>query len=216
MELISDYDCSIEYHPGHANAMTDAFSRKHHEQLASHQAVHVPLLFTLRETGVNLEPSEHGAWLTHFQVRPIFVDMVGEAQELDPECVELKEQMLKGDNEKFVIRRDGALLKGNRLFVPKDNEVVKKEILDEAHTSAYAMHPRSTKLYRTIYPFYYWEGMKRDVAEYVSRLVIFERRNYLSVPSGHYAVWVEDLMLAVRPGEIIPSYGLRDTEQALG
>ena len=38
----------------------------------------------------------------------------------------------------------------------------------------------------------------------------------LCVPSGHYATWGEDLVLAVRPGEIIPSYGLRDTEQALG
>ena len=38
----------------------------------------------------------------------------------------------------------------------------------------------------------------------------------LCVPSRHYAAWGEDLVLAVRPGEIIPSYGLRDTEQALG
>ncbi|CAN6709765.1 unnamed protein product [Malus baccata var. baccata] len=37
MKLISDYDCSIEYHPGHANAVADALSRKHHEQLASLQ-----------------------------------------------------------------------------------------------------------------------------------------------------------------------------------
>ena len=43
---------------------------------------------------------------------------------------------------------------GNMLFVPKDNEVGKKEILDEAHILAYAMHPGSTKLYHTIYPFY--------------------------------------------------------------
>ncbi|KAM1018393.1 hypothetical protein ACFX2C_040026 [Malus domestica] len=47
-------------------------------------------------------------------------------------------------------------------------------------------------------------------------VVIFERRNYLCVPSGHYATWGEDLVLAFRPGEIIPSYGLRDMEQALG
>ncbi|KAM1538044.1 hypothetical protein ACFX10_003000 [Malus domestica] len=101
--------------------------------------------------------------------------MVKEAQELDPECVELKEQVLKGDNEKFIICRDGTLLKGNRLFMPKDNEAVKKEILDEAHTSAYAMHPGNTKLYRTIYPFYYQEGMKRDIAEYVSRCLICQQ-----------------------------------------
>ena len=43
---------------------------------------------------------------------------------------------------------------GNRLYVPKDNEAIKKEILDETHISAYVMHPGSTKLY-TIRPFYY-------------------------------------------------------------
>lgn len=45
MELISDYDCLIEYHPGHANVVVDALSRKSHGQLASLRAVHVPLLF---------------------------------------------------------------------------------------------------------------------------------------------------------------------------
>ena len=47
-------------------------------------------------------------------------------------------------------------------------------------------------------------------------VVSYERRNYLCVPSGYYVAWGEDLVLAVRPGEIIPSYSRRDTEQALG
>ncbi|KAM1288446.1 hypothetical protein ACFX2J_002239 [Malus domestica] len=47
-------------------------------------------------------------------------------------------------------------------------------------------------------------------------VVIYERHNYFRVPRGHYAAWGEDLVLAFRPGEIIPSYGLRDMEQALG
>ncbi|KAM2468512.1 hypothetical protein PS1_010203 [Malus domestica] len=47
-------------------------------------------------------------------------------------------------------------------------------------------------------------------------VVNYERRNYLCVPSRHYAAWGEDLVLTDRPGEIIPIYGLRDTEQALG
>nr|XP_028946861.1 uncharacterized protein LOC114820411 [Malus domestica] len=124
--------------------------------------------------------------------------MVIEAQELDPECAELKEQMLKEDNEKFFIRKDGALLKGNRLFMPKDNEAVKKEILDEAHTLAYAMHPGSTKLYRTIYPFYYWEGMKRDVAEYNLSIPVSKYEDIIMdfvyglprTPSRYDGIWV--------------------------
>ncbi|TQD82804.1 hypothetical protein C1H46_031634 [Malus baccata] len=47
-------------------------------------------------------------------------------------------------------------------------------------------------------------------------VVIYERRNYLCVPSGHYAAWGEDLVLACRPGEIIPSERLRDTETGIG
>ena len=34
LELINDYDCSIEYHPGKANVVVDALSRKSLGQLA--------------------------------------------------------------------------------------------------------------------------------------------------------------------------------------
>ncbi|CAN6729185.1 unnamed protein product [Malus baccata var. baccata] len=48
-----------------------------------------------------------------------------------------------------------------------NNEELKKEILDEAHCSAYAMHPGGTKMYHTIRPFYYWPDMKREIADYI-------------------------------------------------
>ncbi|KAM2604677.1 hypothetical protein TB2_033558 [Malus domestica] len=60
------------------------------------------------------------------------------------------------------------------MYVP-NNEELKKEILDEAHCSAYAMHPGGTKMYHTIRPFYYWPGMKREIAEYVSRCIVCQQ-----------------------------------------
>lgn len=102
-----------------------------------------------------MEPDEQRAWLAHFQVKPVLVDMVREAQELNQECANIKRQVQDGKREDFIIQRDGALVMGNRLYVPKDNEVVKKEILHEAHISAYVMHPGNTKLYHIIRPFYY-------------------------------------------------------------
>ena len=46
---------------------------------------------------------------------------------------------------------------------------LKREIMEEAHSSAYAMHPGSTKMYRTLRDHYWWRGMKREIAEFVSR-----------------------------------------------
>ncbi|CAN6712966.1 unnamed protein product [Malus baccata var. baccata] len=49
------------------------------------------------------------------------------------------------------------LMQGDQMFVPNVEEL-KKDILDEVHISAYAMHPGSTKMYHTIRHFYYWPG----------------------------------------------------------
>jgi hypothetical protein len=54
-----------------------------------------------------------------------------------------------------------------RLVVPK-KEAVKKKILDEAHTSRYSIHPRSTKMYHDFRQQFWWTRMKREEARYVS------------------------------------------------
>ena len=38
---------------------------------------------------------------------------------------------------------------------------LKRDIMEEAHSSAYAMHPGSTKMYRTLKEHYWWNGMKK-------------------------------------------------------
>ena len=47
--------------------------------------------------------------------------------------------------------------------------------MEEAHCSAYALHPGSTKMYRTIKENYWWSGMKRDIAEFVARCLICQQ-----------------------------------------
>ena len=39
--------------------------------------------------------------------------------------------------------------------------------MEEAHCSAYVMHPGSTKMYRTIKENYWWSNMKKDIADCV-------------------------------------------------
>ena len=74
----------------------------------------------------------------------------------------------------FSIRRDGVLIFGTRLCVPA-NEVLKREILDEVHNSIFAMHPCSTKMYHSLRGHYWWPGMKRDVAEFLSKCMVCQQ-----------------------------------------
>jgi hypothetical protein len=47
-------------------------------------------------------------------------------------------------------------------------EALKKKFLDEAHTSRYYIHPRSTKMYHDLRQQFWWTRMKCEVAHYIS------------------------------------------------
>ena len=56
----------------------------------------------------------------------------------------------------------------DRLCIPRDEKIL-QEIMTEAHNTSYAFHPGSTKMYQDLKCSYWWPGMKKNVAEYVSR-----------------------------------------------
>lgn len=179
MELIKDYDCTIEYHPGRANnVVADALSRKSHVSLSHLKLVRVPLLYELRATGVTLSEGTdfngNFVLMASFHVRPVLVDKVREAQLQDSSLVDLKEAVQNGLRPNFFIRKDGTLMFGNRLCVPND-EALKLEIMDEAHSSAYAVHPGGTKMFRTPKEHYWWPNMKREIAAFVSKCLICQQ-----------------------------------------
>ncbi|GJV50449.1 putative reverse transcriptase domain-containing protein, partial [Tanacetum coccineum] len=45
---------------------------------------------------------------------------------------------------------------------------VRKLIMDETHTSRYSIHLGADKIYYDLRDLYWWPGMKREVAEYVT------------------------------------------------
>ena len=108
----------------------------------------------LRALGVILEAEDSGALLATFPVRPLLVDHIRVRQLLDPQMIKLKEELeKKRKKEEFQIRDDDMIVKGQRMCVPEYGEL-KKDIMEEAHSSAYAMHPGSTKMYKTLKEHY--------------------------------------------------------------
>ena len=166
--MIKDYDCTIEYHPGKANVVADALSKRPESSLSRMRSGYLPLLVDLRALGVILEVEDSGALLATFHVRPLLVDQILVGQSQDPQMIKLKEEIEKGKKAEFQIRDDGMIVKGQKMCVPEYGEL-KRDIMEEAHSSAYAMHPGSTKMYKTLKEHYWWNGMKKEIASFVSR-----------------------------------------------
>lgn len=90
------------------------------------------------------------------------------------EACERSFQELKKRLKGFTIYDQDTVWFGSRICIPARNEL-KDLILREAHESAYFIHPGSTKMYQDIKEYFWWAGMKWDVAEYVALYDICQR-----------------------------------------
>ncbi|XP_068307415.1 uncharacterized protein [Pyrus communis] len=118
LELLSNYDCTIDYHPGCANVVADALSRKSQGRINALYAGCVPLLANLRSTGVKLEAEDQEvALLSNFQVRPILIDRVLKAQMADEETQEIIQARNQGKRKDLRVREsDGMLMQESKMF----------------------------------------------------------------------------------------------------
>ena len=169
--VAKDSDCTIQYHSGKANVVADALSRESSGSLAHISAEKLQLtreLYELYDQGLQLEVLESGALLAHFRVKSVLMDRIKTAQCRDPQLMKIMDEVQQGQADDFVIGDDGTLRLGTRLCVP-DVDGLRREIMEEAHHTVYSIHPGSTKMYHDLKGNYWWSGMKKDVAEFVSR-----------------------------------------------
>ena len=82
--------------------------------------------------------------------------------------INLRAEIEGGSKLEFHIRDDGVIFRGSRMCVPEIGEL-KREIIGEAHSSAYDMHLGSTKMYHTLRGHYWWKGIKKEIVDFVSR-----------------------------------------------
>ena len=112
IELIKDYDCTIEYHLNKANVVADALSRKPSSSLARLKAEYLTMLVELRYVGVSLETAKSGTLVATFHVRPVLVDRVRDLQDRDQYLMKLRSKIEAGQQSNFTLRDNGTLVLG--------------------------------------------------------------------------------------------------------
>ena len=84
--------------------------------------------------------------LSTLTLQPTIFDGIKGTQELDPQLLKLKEQVLEGKNVEFSVSTDRILHFKGRLCIPNDAQL-KEQLLSKAHTTPYSVHPDATKMY---------------------------------------------------------------------
>jgi hypothetical protein len=138
--LIKDYDIGINYHPWKANVVAVALSRKKYCNATFARRMQPEL----RRESEYLNLGMVNESKVIMEVEPTL-----EGQLEDTKLKEIQQLIRDNMTSDFSEDSQGILWLGKWICVPNLKHI-KELILREAHDSAYAIHPGSTKMYKDL------------------------------------------------------------------
>nr|GEX70060.1 putative reverse transcriptase domain-containing protein [Tanacetum cinerariifolium] len=143
LELLSDYDCELCYHPRKANVVADALSRKSRPKPLRVQALVMTISLNLPVQILNSQTEARKE--ENYEAE----DLGGMIKKLEP-------------------RADGTLCLKNRSWIPCFGNL-RALIMHESYKSKYSIHPGSDKMYQDLKELYWWPNIKAEIATYVGK-----------------------------------------------
>ncbi|GJU86944.1 putative reverse transcriptase domain-containing protein [Tanacetum coccineum] len=141
IELFSDYECEIHYHPGKADVVVDALSRKERVKPRRVRAMAITIQSGVKRMILAAQSEA-------------FKEENVPAERLH----RLDQQIERKENKSlYFMDRIWVLVVGGMRTI----------IMDEAHKTRYSVHLGADKMYHDLRDMYWWSGMKRDIATYV-------------------------------------------------
>jgi hypothetical protein len=164
LELIKDYDLEIHYHPGKANLVADALSRKEHVHAVIVAQLPNELVEDFRRLNLGIVADIEGVTI---EVEPTLEQEIRKGQIGDAKIEEIKDLITEGRGPELTEDVQGTIWFKNQIYV-LEVDSLRETILKEAHDSDYSIHPSSTKMYQDLKQKYWWHGLKRDMAAHMA------------------------------------------------
>ena len=144
LELVKDYDCEINYHPGKANVVADALSRKSSPSVSMMTVIPKSLSLDLQQLEIEIVPVGRVERLFAMSLKPTLLERIMQSQRSEPYLIGVNEEVDSKKVTNFEVSSNGVITFQGRLCVPNvDN--LRKEILTEAHQYAILSTSRNDK-----------------------------------------------------------------------
>jgi hypothetical protein len=146
LELIKDYDLEIHYHPGKANLVADALSRKEHVHSAIVAQLPDEIVEDFRRLNLGIVTHTEGVTI---ELEPTLEQEIRKGQVGDAKIQEIKDLITKGRGLEFTEDEQGTVWFKDRICVPEIDSL-RETILKESHDIDYSIHTGSTKMYQDL------------------------------------------------------------------